>query len=760
MKKNQLKVALTKTGSFNSYPFSQINDKIVTSGLENIKTATINEFGPYQSQYKLIESKNNIFVLSEYTQDGRDSLILKSIDNKIEINFGGKWNAPCYADWGFEKEKLKIIYTAWINNQWKLVETDIYNNDILTERVIPSKIHSFRAKFLLNNNELILIQTQSDLKHQFISLQKKISSGWQKECFILSDINTFSSRPNITILKDKIFVIWDSYNGKDYNIFARIYNGKWSNILKISNNKGWNLKPICAPYNEDEIIVVWINKIDVTSSEGIIDQKHSIWGAFVGKDGQVKDMGYLSDLTHGILAKLSPKPEAVWGYMGRRRYPMIKTTEENSQAYILWERKLKRDEGTDKASGELCVLPVIKGKKEKLLSLRRGMIFYDVDSKKKIRNGKFIVGALKGRFGKERTFSIFELNINKNYPSLKDENYDEWRKISLPLDESKNYKKKDLFWGDIHVHTGNSTSDDAQGELDEIYHYARDKALLDFIAVTDNDSYLLDMKESEWFFDKFYADFFNKEGKFVTLQGFEWSSAGDKGKVNHRSVLMDSAPMNIPRWTLIGAEIENLVKIAEERDWILHPHHQKWRLSKSVCERNIEATSGWDIYIEKGKDIFQALNNGFKGGIIGGSDSHRRNPGLCGALTALFTEKLTRKSVLEALRKNQCYVTNGSRIIINFFLKKKYNGYPKFTIEVISLEIIDKIKIIRNGEIVMLKDVMAKKISFEWKDNNLEKGKYWYILKVSINRPNIFYPSNLTIARGGLAWAGPLRVDI
>jgi len=725
-----------------------------------IKSATYNEFGPYKSNFKLIESKNNIFVLSEYTKNGQNSLILESIDNEININFGEKWNAPCYADWGFEKENFKIIYTAWINNQWKLVETDIHNQDILTKEIIPSKIHSFRAKFLLNKDKLFLVQTQSDLKHQFVSLQKKIGNDWQKDYLILSDINTFSSRPDITILKNKIFVIWDSYNGKDYNIFARIYDGKWSDILRVSDNKGWNLKPTCAPYDKDNIIVVWINRIDATSSEGIIDQKHSIWGAFIGKNGQIKNIGHLADLNHGILAKLSPEPEAVWGYLGRRRYPMIKTTEQNSQAYILWERKLKRDEGTDKASGELCALPIIKGKKEKLLSLHRGMIFYDVDSRKKIQNNEFTVGALKGRFGKERTFSIFEINLSNSYPRLEGENYNEWRKISLPLNESKNYKKKNLFWGDIHVHTGNSTSDDAQGELDEIYHYARDKALLDFIAVTDNDSYLLDMKESEWLFDKFYADFFNEPGKFIALQGFEWSSAGDKGKNNHRSVLMDSAPENIPRWTLIGAEIENLVKIAEERDWILHPHHQKWRLSKSIAEKNIEATSGWDIYIEKGEDIFQALNNGFKGGIIGGSDSHRRNPGLCGALTGIFIKKLTRKNILESLRKNQCYATNGSRIIIDFLLKKNYSNYPEFIIKVISPEIINEIKIIRNGEIVFSKNVMSKKVSFEWKDNNLQEGKYWYILRVSINRPNTFYPSNLAIAKGGLAWAGPLRINI
>jgi len=716
------------------------------------------EFGPHESQFKLIESKDNIFVLSEYTKKGKDSLILRSTDDRMNLDFGKKFSGSCFADWSFEKGLLKIIYTTWTNNRWRLVECDIKGDEILTEKIIFSKIHSFKSKFLIHNNQLILVQTQSDLKNQSISCKKKIKNKWQKQSFLLSDINKFSSRPEITALNDAFLVVWDAYGRKDYHIWGRIYNGEWSDIFKISNNKGWNLKPTCAVYDKDNFIVVWINRLDVTSAEGIIDQKHSIYGAILNKNGEVKNMEWLADLNHGILAKLKPVPEGVWGYLGRRRYPLIKT-DKNSSAYILWERKLKRDEGTTKALGELCALPIVRGQKSKPISIHKGMLFYDTDSKKKIQDNKFNAGALKGGLGKERKFFAFEINLGCKYPYLKYEKYDEWEEISLPLKEDRNYKKENLFWGDIHTHTQNSA--DAEGKLDEIYHYARDKALLDFVAVTDNDSCYLDMKESEWLFDKFYADFFNEKGKFVALYGFEWSSADDRGKVNHRSVLMDEAPDNIPRWTLIGAEIENLTKIAEEKKWILHPHHQTWRLSKSFSEKNIETTSGWGIYIERGKNIFQTLNKGFRGGLIGGSDSHRRNPGLCGALTALFAKKLTRSDISEALRKSRCYATNGSRIIIDYFsLKKNPFNYPTFNIGIISPERINSIVIIRNGKIVFSKDAAAKRISFSWKEDSIKKGNYWYILKVTINRFNTPYPSNLAIAKGGLAWAGPIKYEV
>ena len=42
-----------------------------------------------------------------------------------------------------------------------------------------------------------------------------------------------------------------------------------------------------------------------------------------------------------------------------------------------------------------------------------------------------------------------------------------------------------LFFGDLHVHS--RISADLDGEPDELYHFARDVAQLDFMALTDND---------------------------------------------------------------------------------------------------------------------------------------------------------------------------------------------------------------------------------------------------------------------------------
>ena len=52
-----------------------------------------------------------------------------------------------------------------------------------------------------------------------------------------------------------------------------------------------------------------------------------------------------------------------------------------------------------------------------------------------------------------------------------------------------------VYFGDIHGQSGLS---DGMGEVDQYYHRARDKARLDFTALTDHDCYPDWTTQSEW----------------------------------------------------------------------------------------------------------------------------------------------------------------------------------------------------------------------------------------------------------------------
>jgi hypothetical protein len=285
--------------------------------------------------------------------------------------------------------------------------------------------------------------------------------------------------------------------------------------------------------------------------------------------------------------------------------------------------------------------------------------------------------------------------------------------------------------------------------------------------MTDNDSYILDMRESEWRQGLFFAEQFNEPGRFVTLFGFEWSSANDTCGVNHRSVVLPGAEPDIPRWPGTNGKIEYLVRLAEERGWLLHAHHQRWRLAGSSVEVNVEAASGWDIYIEHG-DIFRALNEGGRFGLVGGSDSHRRNPGLCGALTGVRLKTLSREALIGALSDRRQFATSGSRIVVDLSIEGTPNGtdtasgreMPFLSVSVKSSVPLRTLEIIRDGEVVESKRVKGKSCELTWADKNLSSGQHWYLVRVKADFDVTPYPANLVCAQGNLAWSRPVWYEL
>jgi hypothetical protein len=97
--------------------------------------------------------------------------------------------------------------------------------------------------------------------------------------------------------------------------------------------------------------------------------------------------------------------------------------------------------------------------------------------------------------------------------------------IALPLKPKREEQSTELngstlglYWGDPHVHS--SISIDPEGEPDELLHYARDLAQLDFVALTDNDA-LYTSWLNRW--DRARASelaaAWTEDGRFVALEG-------------------------------------------------------------------------------------------------------------------------------------------------------------------------------------------------------------------------------------------------
>lgn len=112
-----------------------------------------------------------------------------------------------------------------------------------------------------------------------------------------------------------------------------------------------------------------------------------------------------------------------------------------------------------------------------------------------------------------------------------------------------------------------------------------------------------------------------------------------------------------------------------------------------------------------------------------------------------FLENLDRKSLIYALRNRKTYATTGDRMLVDFSV----SGYKMgeigkandvFVNAVIhGCDKIKKVEVIRNGEIAHTEKIDRFDVVLNWQDNEIEKGKYWYYLKITQKNKEVAYTS-------------------
>jgi hypothetical protein len=345
-----------------------------------------------------------------------------------------------------------------------------------------------------------------------------------------------------------------------------------------------------------------------------------------------------------------------------------------------------------------------------------------------------------------------------------------------------------LYWGDLHCHSGLTA--DAEGEPDELLHYARDRAGLDVVVMTQNDHiYDSFLTEGEFALDHFFAGAFTRERRFLVLPGFEWTSRVPRSPEvalsdpdnwtfpyqggsypNHRTVIYPPAGGPVVRHPEVENDIGRLNEAVQEAGGVTLTQHPTWDLTGHPVETGVEVTTGWGIYIRRPERVHRALGEGFRISFVGNGDSHRRNPGLCGGLTGIYAEELTAEAILDALRSRRVYATNGSRIVLdsraNGALMGREvaapEGAAEIALSVVGSRPIEKATLIRDGEeIKVFAGNGTKNLSAVYRDAELPRGMHWYYWRIAQQGTSPRYPGNVKVARGHLAWSTPhwVRVD-
>lgn len=282
---------------------------------------------------------------------------------------------------------------------------------------------------------------------------------------------------------------------------------------------------------------------------------------------------------------------------------------------------------------------------------------------------------------------------------------------------------QNIFFGDIHVHTAQSGCLDGDGcgtgSVNANLTYARDVAKLDFCCVTDHDWQL---DAVDWKRLREDSQAFNQDGRFVTLHGYEWTSAN----YGHRNVyfrdgtqIPDSlTPFNCQTVPYAVVKYgtakptdptpEKLWQWLEENDLEAmtiphHPNSEQFLMDfhsyfHEKYDRCVEVYSCWGCFFHEQHPLnvsneriaeygysryadmifgFVASSDGHDGyageANVSGTMNHQAHYGGSGRV-AVLAEALTRTAVYDAIYKRHCYAISGEPILLMFSMGDSIMG--------------------------------------------------------------------------------------
>jgi hypothetical protein len=231
------------------------------------------------------------------------------------------------------------------------------------------------------------------------------------------------------------------------------------------------------------------------------------------------------------------------------------------------------------------------------------------------------------------------------------------------------------YFGNLHSHTGFS-----DGELDpaQAWDYARNKAKLDFMCVTDH---LEQISDAHWDLTQKMADAANAPGTFVTLVGFEWAHGWipPLGWYNHLNVIGTTHRISVPRTVALSGFYQDSVDLCLpdgavgkfNHVFIRKPHLQfnQWddfaydpRADLLMRLIRVEG-NGSDQTKELG--LIPALDKGWHVSATSSQDNHDADWGTANdRRTGVWLPSLDRASLMTALREGRTFSTDDKNATI------------------------------------------------------------------------------------------------
>ncbi len=602
-----------------------------------------------------------------------------------------------------------------------------------------------------------------------------------------------------------VYLVWDSYAHGTYRVHGcRILPDAPLEIVTISNDdEAWENKAAICRDRDGGLWTVWVRWQDVMWRESVIHQKFSLrgarydgrsWEALHGPDGTPD----IAPLNYGLLTDFACTPQL--GHMGRRLHPMLKGAEDNG-VWLLYEVKANAADGTRDSKGRLLGHRCADGEWSGPHNVAEGRVFYELPHNDTVGDELCLVS----RDIETDELHLENVPLSTSLPIVPEDrrtvDLSEWQEVRLPIHDTHDDERPrnqlpgeeraryQLCWGDFHVHS--SVSPEMDGDPDELAFYARDKACIDALTISDNDNFWNRfvrknqrwLKDYEWDCILGNARVVNEPGRFAMFPGYELTITGpDKWDRHHRSVMADDDEMQMDRLhhecfeeyvrgeRNTHKDIDACIAWAKEKGYLAlpHPHHGVWKIVDVNVEWDVDICAAWMRNMELYDIFFTYLNDSHKFGFTGSSDAHYRNPGYGGALTGIWSERLDRASILEALRARRCYATAGQRILMEFSINDCMMG-GELTVSddpVLRWHVAGEdqeyiLRIHRDGRL-MHDERFVGETHGELQESRLleyRPGRHYYYLEVLSPEPIPDYPSNVAHALGARAWSSPIWLE-
>ena len=253
---------------------------------------------------------------------------------------------------------------------------------------------------------------------------------------------------------------------------------------------------------------------------------------------------------------------------------------------------------------------------------------------------------------------------------------------SNPMDVVEKMPTLHKYWADFH---GQSSETIGTNTIEDYFRFGKDVGKLDIIGHQGNDFQVTD---EFWEKVNSTAKAFYKPGKFVTFPGYEWSAntplGGDRnvyfvaegGRITRSSC--DLLPNGTSTYSdsLTADELFKNLKEQNNPKVFVFAHvggrYADLRFHDEEIETAVEVHSAWGTF-----EWFlrEALEHGYRVGIVANSDGHKGDPGAAypgdskfgsmGGLTCVLAEKLDRESVYDAIKARHFYATSGCRALLD-----------------------------------------------------------------------------------------------